>query len=505
MPASDRPPKLFLFGAAVAGVFLVACSFVIAQREWFVGDDFAFLTSAQRPHNWLDVFLPFGRRVWWSYRPLTTDVFFYLGFQAFGRDAFGYLLITLLVHYLRGPVVYRLARQLGFGVPVALLGALLSVSRYPGTTQGFWISSVQYSAANLLFLVSVSLFLDYARGGRLRTQLGVCAGLVLTLLCNESGATLPPVLLLVSAYADGFRLEGGTATRALRRVAPHLAILAVYLVFRLRLIGPAALGKPADVYGTAFGWNILANYGRYILFVFDDNPVEIAIAGLMVLGLIVLLRWRGWAAARWRWLIDINVLCAAWIFVAMLPYAGFLPEQMFRFFSPAFGFMASRFAMHIEAPACLLFASWLEALWQLEGQRYKRAIEIGLVCLLVAALPYRQLWTRFHNPQGNYARRFLDCVADRYGNFATGTTFVIRYGGDGMAREDQKEKFRFLIFGGAVLNAFYDDRRPQLRFESSSEAAAGPCAGCIHLWLSPDLSVEPLDPLGQPGSEASPP
>jgi hypothetical protein len=400
MPASHRSPKLFLFGAAAVAVFLVACSVIIAHREWFVGDDFAFLTNAQRPHHWGDIFLPFGRRVWWSYRPLTTDVFFTLGFRAFGHDAFGYLLITLLVHYLRGPVVYRLARQLGFGVPVAVLSALLSVSRYPGTTQGFWISSVQYSAANLFFLLSVSLFLDYARSGRLRLQLGACAGFVFTLLCNESGATLPPVLLLVSAYADGFRLQVGTATRWLRRLAPHLAILAVYLVFRLRLIGPAALGKPADVYGTEFGWNILQNYGRYILFVFGDNPVELAIAGLIVLGLIVLLRWRGLAAAQGRWLIDINVLCAAWILVAMLPYAGFSPDQMFRFFSPAFGFMASRFSMHIEAPACLLFASYLEALWQREGQRYTRLIEIGLVCLLVAALPYRQLWTRFHSPQG---------------------------------------------------------------------------------------------------------
>jgi len=505
MPARDRPPKLFLFGAAVAAIFLVACSVVIAHREWFVGDDFAFLTNAQRPHDWLDVFLPFGRRVWWSYRPLTADVFFSLGFRAFGRDALGYLLITLLVHFLRGPAVYHLARQLGFGVPVALLGALLTVSRYPGTTQGFWISSVQYSAANLLFLVSVSLFLDYARGGRLRLQLGALAGLVLTLLCNESGATLPPVLLLVSAYADGFRLEAATAARSLRRVGPHLAILAVYLVFRLRLIGPAVLGKPEDVYGIAFGWNILVNYGRYVLFVFDDNPVELAIAGLILLGLIVLLRWRGWAAAQWRWLVNTNVLCAAWILVAMLPYAGFSPEQMFQFFSPAFGFMASRFSMHIEAPACLFFASYLEALWQREGQRHARAIEIGLVCLLVAALPYRQLWARFNSPQGAYARRFLDRIAESYGDFAPGTSFVIRYGDDGMAREDQKEKFRFLIFGGAALNAFYDDRHPQLRFESSSEAAAGPCVGCIHLWLSPDLSVEPLHPVGQPGSEASPP
>jgi hypothetical protein len=74
-----------------------------------------------------------------------------------------------------------------------------------------------------------------------------------------------------------------------------------------------------------------------------------------------------------------------------------------------------------------------------------------------------------------------------------------------MAREDEKEKFRFLIFGGAALNAFYDDRQPDVRFESSSEAAAGPRAGCIQLWLSRDLSVEPLEPAGQPGSEASSP
>ena len=98
---------------------MLAASGFVASREWFSGDDFAFLALVQRPDvwSWRDAYLPLGERFWPFYRPLGMQTYFRLAVAAFGLSAPAFFAVSLAVHFTRGLVVFRLARQLDCDTP----------------------------------------------------------------------------------------------------------------------------------------------------------------------------------------------------------------------------------------------------------------------------------------------------------------------------------------------------------------------------------------------------
>jgi hypothetical protein len=480
-PAPDGPSRTFVCASIVVAILVSAWFVFAASRQWFVGDDLWFLAFAQWPkswRNWLRVFVPLGPRQWWSYRPLSIDVFFALCFRLFGREPFGYLAVSLSVHALTGLVVYRLARQLGFATTVAVLTALLSISRYPSLTEGLWISVCQYTIPVFFYALSLSLFIDYAKSSRIGLLIASCAALILTLLSNEMGATLAAVVVLTSLYLDGFGFSAERLIRTLRRTVPHLTITAAYLLFRAAVIGPAQV---PPVYRWVGGWHILDNYFWALVFVFGAERAALLEGAIPVVAALVAVAGSRDRGPVFKSLGGVSVISIGWIAVAMLPYVG-LP------------FPHVRFAMSIEVPVCLLCGACLNAFATVYAVGHRRLVESVLLVVLVLSVPYREAWARATNPKGDTAKRLVSLLRDKTASISNGTAVMVLYGSPGLSSAAESDEFRARVFSGMALWAFYTDKQlPRFYLLDARQPMPKDlqCPPCIFLDLKPGLVLEP--------------
>jgi hypothetical protein len=481
--------RSFAVAVTAAASLFLGCCMVVAARQWFVGDDFAFLWLAQQPRNWGEVFLPLGPRLWWSYRPLTTDVFFSVCLWLFHYDPFGYLAVSLALHFLTGFVVYRLARQCGFDARVAMVTALLSVSRFPFLSEGFWISDAQYTITMFFYTACVTLVMDYAQSSRRSLQLAACVALVLTLLSNEMGASLGGVVVLLSWYADGFGLSLRGLRRTFGRVLPLLVIAAAYLVLRTQVIGPTQV--PSG-YGWSVGWHMLVNSGLGLFFVLGNQWAYSVGALLLVVAGFVAVSSRGRAPrGSLRSLLAVSAVALGWIALGLLPYVGLRVTH-------------PRFAMPIQIPACLLLGAFVNALSKTVSAKHPTVVELGLLTLLVLSVPYRVLWEQASAAKGASAKQLVELISKRSADLPIGSTVVVRYGGEGLCGAAEADEFRARIFGGAALPAFFDPKRLGLYLVDVSQPPPGyvHCPPCMFLDLKPGLVVTAAEPA--PPADAVP-
>ena len=269
--AGDRASLGFAAGVgAVVAVFCAAC-LLVAQREWFVFDDFFFLRYVQeaRPWVWLDPRVAMVDRVWPFYRPLGMQTFYYVGLQLFGLNAVGFTALALLVDLLTGLLVLRIARWLGFGWPAAAASAVLAATRGPATYVLFEAFSFQYTSAVFFYALAVVCFLEHLRKGGLRYQVASCVALGLGLFCNEVVLTLPGVLALAALIAEDRSAPARTLGRTLLRIAPQLLIITGYLVFRFALLAPVEM---PSFYNYAIGAHVSRNLARLLAYAFGGGP-----------------------------------------------------------------------------------------------------------------------------------------------------------------------------------------------------------------------------------------
>jgi hypothetical protein len=139
VPPTHAGSRAFRGACLGVGLGLAATFLWLASAEWFFAEDFLFLKMAQDPRGWWEVFLPLQGRAWWSYRPLTIEVYFSALFAVAGYESLAYLATSIAVHFASAFLVYRLATDLEVDRRVALVVSLLSVAMYPSLNgELFW-------------------------------------------------------------------------------------------------------------------------------------------------------------------------------------------------------------------------------------------------------------------------------------------------------------------------------------------------------------------------------
>jgi hypothetical protein len=479
MRSPTAPSPAFWLGAGLAALVITSLSFWVASREWFSQDDFAFLSYVRitDPWSWRAVFLPFDERFWTFYRPLSMETFFWVGYRLFGFEAFGFFALSLGLHFLSAGLVYRLARQLGFDARVALATALLAVSRHGSLGEIYYASVFMYVGEVFFSLVSISFFLDYLRRGRLAAQLASCLGLVLALLCNEVAVVTPALLAWVALGAGQATIRGWGGLRLLRALLPQGVLSVLYLVFRFHWIVPAV---SPELYTPHLGSHVLVNYVRILSFVFGDVKALLAALALATALLVAVMA--RWDAHLHGGPLRVAAACAAWIATVLAPFA-LLP------------FAQPRWAMPLAVPVCLLLGALLEAFRRSYVRRHAQALEAGLLVLVLASLPYGELLARATDPVGAYPRRIVEWVDAQKPPLSSRAVLVLLYGAPGLANAAAAERFRYLAYGGGVLNAAYPKTQRVMRFVDLSRRpprnAIRPDS--IYLGLAPDLAVARAD------------
>jgi hypothetical protein len=206
-------------------------------------------------------------------------------------------------------------------------------------------------------------------------------------------------------------------------------------------------------------------------------------AGAALLSTLALLAVAVWpvGAAR-RDSLRMGVACTGWLVTSLAPFA-VLP------------FPQGRWAMTLAVPAALLIGVGIQGVWRRWGARWPRALEAAFVGSLLVSLPYGTLRAVAADPVGAKPRSVAEWIAAQ-DDLSERAVLVVLYGAPGLASAEQGERFRYLSYGGGLLNALEPGTRRVMRFQDLSRRLARNASRpeSVYLALRPDLSFERAAP-----------
>jgi tetratricopeptide (TPR) repeat protein len=189
------------------------------------------------------------------YRPVMT-LGYLLCFKLFGLRAYGFHLVSLVLHVLVVCLVFVLAERLtGDRVCAFVAGALFAL--HPVHVESVaWIAAVTDVELTFFYLLTFIFFLALARPGGRLSRPGLAAMLgafVLALLSKEQAMTLPA---LATVYEHFYR-EDRTQTSLTQKLARYGWLWffgLAYVVYRIRFLGAVA---PTRIYPEVTSWQII--------------------------------------------------------------------------------------------------------------------------------------------------------------------------------------------------------------------------------------------------------
>ena len=189
------------------------------------------------------------------YRPL-FNVALIIGYQLFEFQTFGWHLLSILLHLAGVMLLYALARRWGLRTETAAAAALLFGVHPVHSESVAWVAALPDPMATVFILSSLLLYERYyhseRRSGPLTLILSVA--LAFMALLSKEVAIIYPIFLAVRELLDRPDQEslGATVNRLLKRTAPFLLLVPVYLGMRYAVLGfitqadPSAVGIPTS-------------------------------------------------------------------------------------------------------------------------------------------------------------------------------------------------------------------------------------------------------------------
>jgi len=175
------------------------------------------------------------------YRPMMTFGYL-LCYRLFGMRAFGFHLVSLLLHVLIVCLVFVLTERLtGDRVWAFVAGAFFAL--HPIHTESVaWIAAVTDLELTFFYLLTFGIFLAVARPGGGRSVLRLAAmvfAFILALLSKEQAVTLPALAMVYEHFYRRDRSET-SAFQKLARYGPLWLVDIAYVFFRIHILGTLA-------------------------------------------------------------------------------------------------------------------------------------------------------------------------------------------------------------------------------------------------------------------------
>jgi len=258
---------LFWVVLTIILVFVYKHSF----SSFFFGDDFYNLSLVQGKSfsQILESFNLFkkGPQNFLFYRPLTTQLFFWLGFKVFGLNPLGWRLVLFLFFYFSVFLVFWLAEILFRKKEISFLTTFFYAISGSHFYRLFFLSQFQEVGLAFFYLLSVILFVYTYREDSFLLKVGSLIFFIIALTCKETAVTLPLVLFLI------YWLEKSRSSffsEALKKILPYFVISIIYLLLRIFIFGFVQGGD----YNFVFSFRSICNssiwYFLWILGVPED-------------------------------------------------------------------------------------------------------------------------------------------------------------------------------------------------------------------------------------------
>lgn len=320
---------------------------------FFTNDDFFFL-KVSKANNIFEFFNFFsllkGPEGFGMYRPLTTQVFYFLTAKFFNLSPFPLHVISFIFFFGIIYLVYKLIKELIGNERIALLSAFLYAVSATHFGQLYYLAAFQELGMTFFALLSCLFFIR---------KKNVLAFLffVLSLLSKETAIVIPGLFFIIYIFRRGIGKKTISLKRLILSFVPYIVTIGFYMYVRFVSYGFAT----GDSYVWDFsirklinttGWYLLWSFnipeslvdfvgsGLKInpnLFVFwgeQIKPILIlfivqAVLFIYVLMKLILNRERGEKDRRENSLV--SLFCLVWFLISLLPVI-FLPLHKFTFY-----------------------------------------------------------------------------------------------------------------------------------------------------------------------------
>lgn len=216
---------------------------------FYTNDDFFHLkishaTSVSQFFNFFN--LAEGSSGQLLYRPLTTHVFYFLGWQFFNLNPIGLHIVSFILLFITIFCVYKLALLISENEKISIISAFLYAVSATHFGHLYYLATEIVLAA--CFLPTVIFFVKYIKTKSIGYFLLSIVFFALSLLAKENSVVLPGVFVLLYIYFQLTKKAKIKVGRFLLSLVPFTIILISYLYFHFFYYG--------FVSGDSYLWNL---------------------------------------------------------------------------------------------------------------------------------------------------------------------------------------------------------------------------------------------------------
>jgi len=239
----------YIYG--LLGIYLVAfILFFPSLKNFYTNDDFFHLRISQI--NSVKEFFNFFNLVkspegWGLYRPLTTQVFYFLTIKFFNLNPVPLHIISFLTFFAIIFLVAEFARIVTKNKDVALLSAFLYATSATHFGHLYFLGAYQELGMTLFFLLSVISFIKYELNKKNNHLVLSIIFFILALMSKETAVILPFVLVLVHLFLFVSKEKIKNVKHFIISIIPYFVLVSFYLCMRFKYYGFAQ--------GDSYVWN----------------------------------------------------------------------------------------------------------------------------------------------------------------------------------------------------------------------------------------------------------
>lgn len=228
---------------------------------FFAQDDF-FLLAVSRPKNaadFLSFFIPRYDTVW--YRPLSQQIFFFLGQRLFGLNAWAFHMSLLLTHTVNVILVYFFLSLLVKNRWAAMFGSAFYAFNPSHFLSLAWPAAYGFLLGPTFYLGVIIAYFKYLQTKKFMWYLTSFVLFLLSILAIELNIISVGVIVILELLFSDSR-EKKFAINIAKKLTPFFAVALTILIGRFLIFPPETIGLP---YHFTFATTMVSSFIWYNL------------------------------------------------------------------------------------------------------------------------------------------------------------------------------------------------------------------------------------------------
>lgn len=215
---------------------LAVLAYLSSLKYYFSQDDFIHLSAGKISSlgEFLNFFNPFFEFPdMFFYRPLSTQVYFFVNQTLFGLNPFAFRIEAVIIHAINSWLFYLIIKQVWKNQKIALLSGIFYAVSATHFLSIFYISGFQEVLRSFFIFLSILMFFKF-KDGQKKYLIGSILTFIAALLCKENSIVLPALLPILEIIRKNSSLKQ-VFKENLKPIIPFLIVSVAYLI--LRIIG----------------------------------------------------------------------------------------------------------------------------------------------------------------------------------------------------------------------------------------------------------------------------